>query len=75
MELIRAEECNTPEQDQTNSFEEFKKQDISAIDIYAFGMLIRRLIDSVSVDDKIILFIIRELSIVRPIRFIETSFK
>ena len=30
----------------------FEKQDIPAIDIYAFGTLIRRLMDSVPVDGK-----------------------
>ena len=35
-----------------NNSTEFTKQDIPAIDIYAFGTLIRRLMDSVPVDVK-----------------------
>lgn len=54
LKLIRAEECITPEEDQSNNSKEFERQDIPAIDIYAFGMLIRRLMDSVSVDGKIL---------------------
>ena len=52
--LIRAEECTTHEEDQTNNPKEFERQDISA---NAFGMLIRRWMDSVSANDKIIHFL------------------
>ena len=52
LKLIRAEECITPEENESKTSTEFEKQDIPAIDIYAFGTLIRRLMDSVPVDGK-----------------------
>lgn len=52
LKLIRAEDCITPEEDETNNSIELTKQEISAIDIYAFGTLIRRLMSSIQVDGK-----------------------
>ncbi|CAF3298994.1 unnamed protein product, partial [Rotaria sp. Silwood2] len=49
LKMIRAEECITPEENEKDSTD-FDKEEIYAIDVYAFGTLIRHLMTIVNVD-------------------------
>ncbi|CAF2322029.1 unnamed protein product [Rotaria sp. Silwood2] len=52
LKMIRAEECITPEENEKDSTD-FDKEEIYAIDVYAFGTLIRHLMTIVNVDDSL----------------------
>ncbi|CAF0760074.1 unnamed protein product [Rotaria sp. Silwood1] len=52
LKIIRAEECITPEENEKDSTD-FDKEELYAIDVYGFGILIRNLLTIVNVDDSL----------------------
>ncbi|CAF1183150.1 unnamed protein product [Adineta steineri] len=52
LKIIRSEECITPEEDEKNTTE-LNRQEIYAIDMYGYGVLIRNLVSIINIDDSL----------------------